>query len=108
MNTFASSDSEGSHGAQAQHQPERVLADLRPGELGIVTGYRDYDAPVAQRLMQMGLLRETPVRRVRSAPAGDPIEFRLLSFNLCLRRDEARQVLIRLDRAVDEVAQDGR
>jgi len=52
------------------------------------------NGPLLQRLMQLGLVEGTEVELVRRAPAGDPIEFRVLGYSLSLRRAEARLVEI--------------
>ena len=49
---------------------------------------------VARRLMEMGLLPGTLVRVVRVAPLGDPIELRLRSYSLSIRKQEAAGVVL--------------
>ena len=43
----------------------------------------------------MGLTRNTEVTVVRVAPLGDPIEIKLRSFSLTLRKQDAAQIIIR-------------
>jgi Fe2+ transport system protein FeoA len=69
----------------------RTLADLKPGERGRVIRIGG-DGAIMQRLMAMGLLEDVEVEVVRRAPAGDPIEIRLMDYSLSLRRDEARAI----------------
>jgi Fe2+ transport system protein FeoA len=45
-----------------------------------------------QRIMEMGLLPGIDVKVLRQAPMGDPIEVRVLGYNLSLRREEAAHV----------------
>ncbi|MDQ3036853.1 MAG: ferrous iron transport protein A [Myxococcota bacterium] len=71
----------------------KTLADLRVGEEARVTDVGGERA-VARRLMEMGLLPGTTVRVARVAPLGDPIEIRLRSYSLSIRRVEARAVRI--------------
>lgn len=48
------------------------------------------NAPALQhRLMEMGLLPGTPVRVVRMAPLGDPIDLEVRGYHLSLRKSEA-------------------
>jgi ferrous iron transport protein A len=47
-------------------------------------------------MLDMGLVTGAQVQVVRLAPLGDPIEFRVMGYNLSLRRDEAREVWVRL------------
>ena len=49
---------------------------------------------VALRLMEMGLLPGTRVRIVRIAPLGDPIQLRLRSYSLSIRRREAAGITL--------------
>ena len=67
------------------------LADLAVGEAAVV---REVDAtdPIGRRLMDLGLLPETPVRAVRRAPLGDPTVYELRGYRLCLRSADAARV----------------
>jgi ferrous iron transport protein A len=49
------------------------------------------------RLMEMGLLIGTRIELVRFAPLGDPVEIKVRGYNLTLRKQEAEQILVRLD-----------
>lgn len=49
---------------------------------------------VARRLMEMGLLPGTAVKVVRVAPLGDPLELRVRSYALSIRRSEAEAVRV--------------
>lgn len=72
---------------------DRTLADLRVGEEAVVVDVGG-DRTVARRLMEMGLLPGTRVVISRVAPLGDPIEIRLRSYSLSIRRAEARGVRV--------------
>ncbi len=48
----------------------------------------------ARRLMEMGIVPGAPVRVIKSAPLGDPIEIRVRGYNLALRRSEAQAITI--------------
>ena len=67
---------------------------LKVNETGIVTGYSD-NTPIRKQLLAMGLTRNTEVTVVRVAPLGDPIEIKLRSFSLTLRKQDAAQIIIR-------------
>ncbi len=45
--------------------------------------------PIYQRLLNLGVIRGREMVVVRRAPAGDPIEVRLMGCSLSLRRNEA-------------------
>lgn len=72
-----------------------TLDDLQPGGKGVVEELRGDDL-FTQRLMEMGLLEGTAVEFVRRAPLGDPVEVRVNNrYQLSLRREDARQVILR-------------
>jgi Fe2+ transport system protein FeoA len=72
---------------------ERLLADLVPGESGVIAGIAG-DPASARRLMELGLVPGTPVEVVRLAPLGDPVELRVRQVHLSLRRSEARRIRV--------------
>lgn len=70
-----------------------TLADLKPGQRGRVIEV-ECGTAVGQRILQLGLLEGTEVEVIRRAPAGDPLEVRLMGYSLSLRADEARSVIV--------------
>lgn len=56
----------------------------------------DGDGSISRRLMEMGVVPGVDVKVLKSAPFGDPIEIRLLGYNLAVRRNEAATVNISL------------
>ena len=50
--------------------------------------------PVARRLMEMGVVPGAPVRVIKAAPLGDPLEVRVRNYHLALRRSEAQTVSV--------------
>jgi ferrous iron transport protein A len=64
------------------------LAELEPGASAVVEGIHTA-APAGQRLLDLGFVPNTPVRVLRRAPLGDPIEFELRGYRICLRHSEA-------------------
>ena len=70
-----------------------TLATLRPGQTGVVEGFSEIDE-TAQRLMQMGVVEGIEIEVLRYAPAGDPIEVRVMGYALSLRGKDAANVLV--------------
>ena len=71
----------------------RTLADLRPNEAGCIRSILGADG-LSQRLAEMGFTRGQIVRVVRFAPLGDPMQIRIRGFNVALRRNEARRIVL--------------
>ena len=67
------------------------LDRLAPGESGIVARL-DGPAPMARRLMELGMVPGTTVTIVRRAPLGDPIELSVAGVHLSLRASDASLV----------------
>lgn len=70
---------------------------LKPGENAIIEGFEEESAEMGY-LMELGLLVGTPVKLVKFAPLGDPIEIRLLGYHLSIRRSVAKTILVKKNR----------
>lgn len=49
---------------------------------------------IARRLMEMGVVPGAPVRVIKAAPLGDPIEIRVRGYHLALRHTEAQTISV--------------
>jgi ferrous iron transport protein A len=70
------------------------LADLSEGEEGILDSL-DLPEDVALRLMELGFLPGTTIVAGKAAPGGDPRVFRVDGSEIALRRETARNLLLR-------------
>ena len=68
------------------------VAQMRPGEEGIVTGFTDDYLSI--KLMEMGCLPGAPVKFNFSAPFGDPVCISVSGYELSLRLEEAATISI--------------
>ena len=68
------------------------VAQMKPGEVGIVAGFTDEDRSV--KLMEMGCLPGVPVRFNFKAPFGDPVCISVAGYELTLRIEEASTISI--------------
>jgi ferrous iron transport protein A len=73
--------------------PVSSLDRLRTGRQARVLAVKGEGA-VARRLMEMGVIPGAPVRVVRTAPLGDPLEVRVRNYHLALRRSEAQAISV--------------
>ena len=69
------------------------LADLRPGESGVLT-VLDLPEADARRLMELGFLPGTVIEAARTAPGGDPRVFRVEGTEFALRGETARRMRV--------------
>ena len=73
---------------------ESALDELRPGETGHIVSL-DRHHPLRRRLLELGFVRGAKVVVVRRAPLGDPIELRVGSTDLALRRADLHGIRVR-------------
>ena len=76
------------------------LSHLKPGEEGVVAFVRG-GRKVSQRLLDMGLTRETPVLVVNAAPFHGPMEVEVRGTILALGRGLAGHVFVEVDNGSD-------
>lgn len=69
------------------------LADLRPGAVARVAAV-DAGSRIGRRLLDLGFVPGTGVAVVRRAPLGDPVEYELRGYRVCLRRSEAMRIQV--------------
>jgi ferrous iron transport protein A len=70
----------------------KSVAQMRPGEVGIVAGFTDEYLSV--KLMEMGCLPGAAVKFNFSAPFGDPVCISISGYELSLRLEEAATISI--------------
>lgn len=70
----------------------RSVAELKPGEKGIVKNF--LDEYLSLKLLEMGVLPGTQVEMKFAAPLGDPICIRVTGYDLSLRLEEAKTITL--------------
>lgn len=69
------------------------LCGLKPNQTGIITEIK-LNGAMKRRLNDMGFTIGAAVTMLRTAPCGDPIEFSVFGYKVCLRRSEAEKIYI--------------
>jgi ferrous iron transport protein A len=72
---------------------ECVLKDMDPGGVGVVKKIIG-SGKTKKRLMDMGLVRGSEIRIIRTAPMGDPVEIEVKGYSLTLRKQDAEEVVL--------------
>jgi len=70
------------------------LSNLTPGQQGRIVRLDSSIGPIRRRLMDMGVIPGETIKVEKVAPMGDPIEVTVKSYNLSLRKNEARGIEI--------------
>ena len=69
------------------------LTSLKTGQSGIIKEVGG-DGALRHHFLDMGLIPGARITLVKYAPMGDPIEFRIHSYELTLRLDDAKKIVI--------------
>lgn len=75
----------------------KTLNDLQIGQSGVVVKVGG-KGQIRQRMMDMGLVPGSEIKVVRIAPLGDPVEFSIKGYNLSLRKSEAREIEVEVNK----------
>ena len=70
-----------------------LLSDLQTGERGVVVRVSGHGA-FRKRIIEMGFIKGVAVEAILNAPLNDPIKYRVLNFEVSLRRSDAMKVEI--------------
>lgn len=78
------------------NQPiERTLGNLPTGQTATIVSLQAAAPPhVATRLRHLGFRAGTTVEKVRTGPLGDPAVYRLLGYDVALRKREANYLAV--------------
>ena len=67
------------------------LSDLHTGESGVIVKVHGHGG-FRKRIVEMGFIKGTLVKAVLNAPLNDPVKYKLLDYEVSLRRAEAELV----------------
>ena len=67
------------------------LSDLQPGEKAVIIKILGHGA-FRKRVMEMGFVRGREVTMVLNAPLQDPIKYKLMDYEVSLRKNEAHLI----------------
>lgn len=70
------------------------LSELKVGERARVVRLIVEDKQIRRHLLDMGLTRGTIVEIKKIAPMGDPIDIKLRDYELCIRKDDLKNIEI--------------
>ena len=71
------------------------LSDLKQGQHGKIVNVGG-EGQLRRHFLDMGLIEGTEIEYVKTAPMGDPIEYRIWGYELTLRKDDAACIDIEL------------
>ena len=72
-----------------------TMADLKAGELAVITGYTLGNASYRAKLLALGLTKGVQLKIINVAPLGDPFEIAVRGYHLSLRREEVGVIKVK-------------
>ena len=70
-----------------------TLSNLEPGQSAVIDSFLSKDQSL-RRIRELGLLKGTPLKVVRRAPLGDPIEISVHGSLLSIRKEHADLIAV--------------
>ncbi|KZX16463.1 ferrous iron transport protein A [Methanobrevibacter cuticularis] len=75
----------------------RTLDKLNNGEEGTIVSYsNEGDSELKRHLLGMGFVTGSKITLDKVAPLGDPIKFILKGYSICLRKNEAKNIKVKV------------
>lgn len=68
------------------------LSDLKIGQKAIVLGFHLDKPEVRRHLLDMGITKGTEILIKKVAPMGDPVDIELRGYELCIRKEEMKNI----------------
>lgn len=82
------------------------LNELLPGQTGVITKILGHGA-FRKRVMEMGFVRGREVTMILQAPLADPVKYKLMDYEVSLRRSEGRMIeIVPLDQWKEDIEHD--
>lgn len=72
------------------------LAELRIGEKAVVVQVKNDNTFFRRRIIEMGITSGVIVEIKKFAPLGDPVGIKIRGYELCLRKAELKNILVRV------------
>lgn len=75
----------------------KSLTELKSGEKGIIVSFNNKgNIRLKRHLLGMGFVKGSEITFEKVAPLGDPIKLKLKGYSICLRKDEAENIKVKL------------
>ena len=72
------------------------LSDLQLNQKAVVLALHNDNPALRRRLLDMGITKGVVLQIKKIAPMGDPVDIELRGYELCLRREDMRQIDIKV------------
>ncbi len=73
------------------------MSELKPGQRGRITKI-SAKGSIRRRILDMGVIKGAEIEMERIAPLGDPIEVKIKGYHLSLRKEEAANIYVEIEK----------
>lgn len=74
----------------------KTLCDAKPGDSVTLVKYHDSgDVELRRHLLGMGFVKGAKIKVKQVATLGDPIEMTIKGYDVCLRKEEAKNIEVK-------------
>lgn len=74
---------------------QKSLNELKPGQSGIIQKVAGQGV-LKKKFLDMGIIPGSPFEIIKVAPLGDPVDIKIKGYHLSLRREEAKDIFVRI------------
>ena len=80
----------------AKRGDRAALSDLKVGQKGKVIEINIEKKEIKRHLLDMGITKGTEIIVKRIAPMGDPVDIKLRKYELCIRKEEMKNIYVKV------------
>lgn len=78
------------------------LSELKVGQAGVVLSFDNENKALRRRLLDMGITKGVSIDVKMISPLGDPISIGLRGYQLCLRKTDMENILVKVTKDYEE------
>ncbi len=74
------------------------ICELRLNQNARIVSIEMFNKKIRNHFLEMGLVKNTPIKIIKIAPMGDPISIEIRGYELCLRKEDAKKIKVEVYR----------
>lgn len=75
----------------------KSLNELKTEEEGTIISYNNEEVELKRHLLGMGFVKGAKIKLEKIAPLGDPIKIKIKGYSISLRKNEAKNIIVRVN-----------
>ena len=74
------------------------ICELRLNQNARIVSIEMFNKKIRNHFLEMGLVKNTPIKIIKIAPMEDPISIEIRGYELCLRKEDAKKIKVEVYR----------